>query len=53
MGVVTFIPGGVVSAKGFSAAGAAGAIKYEGRNDVALIVADSLARRPLFLPRTK
>lgn len=41
MSVVTFIPGGVVSAKGFSAAGAAGAIKYEGRNDVALIVADS------------
>ena len=32
--------GGVCSAKGFRAASAAGAIKYEGRDDVALIVAD-------------
>lgn len=33
--------GGVCSAKGFRAAAAAGAIKYEGRDDVALIVADA------------
>ncbi len=32
--------GGVCSAKGFRAASAAGAIKYKGRDDVALIVAD-------------
>lgn len=41
MSEIRVVPGGVVSAKGFSAAGAAGAIKYEGRDDVALIVADS------------
>jgi glutamate N-acetyltransferase/amino-acid N-acetyltransferase len=41
MSEIKVVPGGVVSAKGFSAAGAAGAIKYEGRDDVALIVADS------------
>jgi len=35
------IKGGVCSAKGFRAAGVGAAIKYEGRNDVALIVADS------------
>ena len=35
------IKGGVASAKGFRAAGVPAAIKYEGRNDVALIVADS------------
>ncbi len=33
--------GGVCSAAGFRAAGVPAAIKYEGRNDVALIVADS------------
>ena len=32
--------GGVTSAKGFRAAGVAAEIKYKGRNDVALIVAD-------------
>lgn len=32
--------GGVASAKGFRTAGVPAAIKYEGRNDVALIVAD-------------
>lgn len=41
MSEIKVVPGGVVSAKGFGAAGAAGAIKYEGRDDVALIVADS------------
>lgn len=35
------IKGGVVSAKGFRAAGVPAEIKYHGRNDVALIVADS------------
>ena len=35
------IEGGVCSAKGFRAAGVGAAIKYEGRNDVALIVADA------------
>ena len=34
------IRGGVCAAKGFRAAGVAAGIKYEGRNDVALIVAD-------------
>ena len=34
------IKGGVCSAKGFRAAGVAAEIKYKGRNDVALIVAD-------------
>ncbi len=38
---VRIIKGGVCSAKGFRAAGVPAAIKYEGRNDVALIVADS------------
>lgn len=33
--------GGVCAARGFRAAGAAGGIKYEGRDDVALIVADA------------
>ena len=37
---ITAIKGGVVSAKGFRAAGVAAEIKYHGRNDVALIVAD-------------
>ena len=32
--------GGVCSAKGFRAAGVAAEVKYKGRNDVALIVAD-------------
>lgn len=36
------VKGGVCSAKGFRAAGVGAAIKYEGRNDVALIVADAL-----------
>ena len=35
-----FIEGGVTSAKGFRAAGVPAEIKYKGRNDVALIVAD-------------
>ena len=34
------IKGGVCSAKGFRAAGVAAEVKYRGRNDVALIVAD-------------
>ena len=34
------VKGGVCSARGFRAAGVAAGIKYEGRNDVALIVAD-------------
>ncbi len=34
------VKGGVVSAAGFRAAGVVAAIKYEGRNDVALVVAD-------------
>ena len=34
------VRGGVCSAKGFRAAGVAAEIKYKGRNDVALIVAD-------------
>ncbi len=37
------IKGGVTSAKGFRAAGVAAEIKYKGRNDVALIVADEPA----------
>ena len=41
MSKIRFIKGGVASAKGFRAAGVAAGIKYEGRNDVALIVADS------------
>ena len=35
------VKGGVCSAKGFRAAGVAAEIKYRGRNDVALIVADA------------
>ena len=35
------IKGGVCAAKGFRAAGVAAKIKYEGRNDVALIVSDA------------
>ncbi len=35
------IDGGVLAARGFRAAGVPAAIKYEGRNDVALIVADA------------
>jgi glutamate N-acetyltransferase/amino-acid N-acetyltransferase len=34
------VKGGVCSAKGFRAAGVAAEVKYKGRNDVALIVAD-------------
>ena len=40
MNRVMTIKGGVVSAMGFRAAGVPAAIKYRGRNDVALIVAD-------------
>jgi len=40
MSKVTLIKGGVVSARGFRAAGVPAEIKYRGRNDVALIVAD-------------
>ena len=35
------IQGGVTSAAGFRAAGVSAEIKYKGRNDVALIVADA------------
>ena len=38
---VKCIKGGVCSAKGFKAAGVGAAIKYAGRNDVALVVADA------------
>ena len=38
---VRIVKGGVCSAKGFRAAGVAAEIKYRGRNDVALIVADA------------
>lgn len=38
---VKTIDGGVCSAKGFKAAAAAAAIKYAGRDDVALVVADA------------
>ena len=41
MSAIKFIKGGVCAAKGFRAAGVGAAIKYEGRNDVALIVADA------------
>ncbi|MGN0854101.1 MAG: bifunctional glutamate N-acetyltransferase/amino-acid acetyltransferase ArgJ [Kiritimatiellia bacterium] len=37
---VRIVKGGVCSAKGFRAAGVGAEIKYKGRNDVALIVAD-------------
>lgn len=40
MGKIETIRGGVVSAAGFCAAGVPAAIKYQGRKDVALIVAD-------------
>ena len=38
---VRIVKGGVCSAKGFRAAGVPAEIKYKGRNDVALIVADA------------
>ena len=41
MSAMRFIRGGVCSAKGFRAAGVAAEIKYKGRNDVALLVADA------------
>lgn len=41
MSRVRNVKGGVCSAKGFRAAAAAGGIKYEGRDDVALLVADA------------
>ena len=37
---IKFVTGGVCAPKGFRAAGVAAAIKYSGRNDVALVVAD-------------
>ena len=40
MATCKMISGGVCSAKGFRAAGVAAEIKYKGRNDVALVVAD-------------
>ena len=40
MSKAKLVKGGVCSAKGFRAAGVAAEIKYKGRNDVALIVAD-------------
>ena len=43
------IKGGVCSAKGFRAAGVAAEIKYKGRNDVALIVADEPCAASIFL----
>ena len=39
-GGIAVVEGGVASAKGFRAAGVAAEIKYKGRNDVALVVAD-------------
>ena len=41
MALCQFKKGGVCSAKGFRAAGVAAEIKYKGRNDVALVVADA------------
>ena len=41
MAKCSVIKGGVCTARGFRAAGVAAEIKYKGRNDVALIVADS------------
>ena len=41
MSKIRVIEGGVVAAKGFRAAGVGAEIKYKGRNDVALIVADA------------
>ena len=41
MSAIRFITGGVCAAKGFRAAGVAAEIKYKGRNDVALLVADA------------
>lgn len=41
MSAIRFIRGGVCSARGFRAAGVAAEIKYRGRNDVALLVADA------------
>ena len=41
MSEIRLIDGGVTSAKGFRAAGVPAGIKYEGRNDVALLVADA------------
>lgn len=41
MSAIRFITGGVCAAKGFRAAGVAAEIKYRGRNDVALLVADA------------
>lgn len=40
MSKIKIVNGGVCSAKGFRAAGVAAEIKYKGRNDVALVVAD-------------
>ena len=40
MSTLKIVDGGVCSAKGFRAAGVGAAIKYSGRNDVALVVAD-------------
>ena len=40
MSSLRIVKGGVCSAKGFRAAGVAAEIKYKGRNDVALVVAD-------------
>ena len=40
MSTLKIVDGGVCSAKGFRAAGVGAAIKYQGRKDVALIVAD-------------
>ena len=40
MSICKIVKGGVCSARGFRAAGVAAEIKYKGRNDVALIVAD-------------
>ena len=47
MAICRKVKGGVCSAKGFRAAGVAAEIKYKGRNDVALIVADAPCGRRL------
>ena len=41
MGKLRIVKGGVCTAKGFRAAGVPAEIKYKGRNDVALVVADA------------
>ena len=47
------IRGGVCAAKGFRAAGVPARIKYEGRNDVALVVADAPCAAAAFMPASR